>query len=156
MQLVTHVIGIDVAFGSQQLVEFQARIIELVVVIGDIHLLLAEHLPLIAVGRAVEQAVLVHHAKATGTEGGVVRHGRRATHPTHARDVLPGLRWRGHGVGEGVSKNDLTFFARRLQGRHHGVSLYTGGTVDAFLGIVPHRIDLVVHGLKRALAVGQG
>ncbi|MCY1531171.1 hypothetical protein D9M68_663890 [compost metagenome] len=55
-----------------------------------------------------------------------------------------------------MGEDDLAFLAGRLQGLDQRKGLLTAEGFHGFLGRVPHREDLVVHGLQRAGAIGEG
>ncbi|MNO67712.1 hypothetical protein D3C76_585220 [compost metagenome] len=141
----------------QQLRVLHARVLELVVVVRDVDLALAEHLPFVAVRSAVEQAVLVDGTEAAGAGRGVVTDRGRATYPPGARQVLPALPRADHGVDELVTGDDLALGARRLEGGDHEVGHEPAGErLAGALGVRPGREDLVIHGLQGLGAVGVG
>ncbi|MNN40955.1 hypothetical protein D3C81_1550470 [compost metagenome] len=70
---------------------FQLRIIQLVAVVGDVHLLLAHQLPGVTIRGAVEHVVVVRGGQAVGGGGrAVVGHLGRAAHAALAGVVEPG------------------------------------------------------------------
>ncbi len=96
MRLVAQIIRVDGPFLDQILVLYR-RIVDAEVVVRQVVLLLADDLPGVALGRAIEAVIVVHRAQ-TGRRHRVVEtHFRRLAYAAHARQVLPG-----HGAFVGV------------------------------------------------------
>ena len=90
VQLVAHVVGVDRVRLDQVLV-LDRRVVEPEVVVRHVELLLADQLPGVALGRAVEDVVVVHRAQAGRRHRVVEADFRRLAHAADARLVLPGL-----------------------------------------------------------------
>ncbi|MCY1526983.1 hypothetical protein D9M68_620340 [compost metagenome] len=152
--LVAHVFGVDVPSAGEQLFVAYAGVVDLVVVVRDVHLFLADDCPVVAVSRAVEQAVLVVHAEAAGAGGRVVANGGGAAHAALSGRVLPGLAGLGDGVDVLVADDDLAFLADRFEAGQQEVREDPFGVAEVMVGRRPDRIDLVVDLLEHLVAVG--
>ena len=91
MQFVASEVRVDVS-GLQHVLDLVVGAGDLVAVVRDVHLLLANQLPVVAIGGAVVHAeVVVGPQRVGGGAWIVIRHARRQTHAPLAGVVGPGL-----------------------------------------------------------------
>ncbi|MNX64736.1 hypothetical protein D3C86_957680 [compost metagenome] len=93
VQLVASQVLIDMA-GFENVGVLERRRRQAVVVVGDVHLLLADQLPVVTVGRAIEQVAIVRgtHTVRRGSRT-VISDLRGAADPALPRVVDPGQAW---------------------------------------------------------------
>ncbi|MNF85639.1 hypothetical protein D3C84_680420 [compost metagenome] len=116
MTLIAHDFGIDVA-GGQQVGVLKIARVQAIGVVGNVHLALADDLPVVALARTVEQAHFVHRDRATtARERHVETITRRLTHTARAGIVTPGLARFGLIVPELGAGIDLALVPLRQQG----------------------------------------
>ncbi|MNV40802.1 hypothetical protein D3C71_1324190 [compost metagenome] len=113
VQFPAHLVGVEGFRGVYVVAFFR---MELVQVVGDVHFLLADQLPVVAVWMADKG---LHFIEVVGPGGdevrGVVAHRRCATHPALAHQVLPRFTGVG-GVDAVVGDQGFTGLERRLAG----------------------------------------
>ncbi|VVN72473.1 hypothetical protein PS687_05636 [Pseudomonas fluorescens] len=113
VQFVAGQVLVDVA-GLDDVVVLEARRIELVAVVGDVHLLLAHQLPVVAVGSAGKHVEVVGGAQAIGRGARpVIGHLRRTAHAALAGVVDPGQARLFHLVEGFVHQQHVARQARR-------------------------------------------
>ena len=113
VQLVAQVVGVHVE-RREDVLELDARVLELVGVVGDVDLLLADELPVVLVRRAVEHVELVARPHVVGGGAGVVVGDLRgAADAPLARVVEPGVAGLRDLVHRLVDEEDAAREARR-------------------------------------------